>query len=115
MNFILFPTDFLQTIFQAHKSFKSTRSKLKNEVDRIAKVRLRSASSMTSQSSYASDDKLLDEMPKTLKIRPKSASVHKIRKRTEKQLLKKFVQNDIDENEIMDKMKLAQKAIDAHR
>lgn len=54
-------------------------------------------------------------MPKTMKIRPKSANVHKVRKRSEKQLLKKLVENDIDENDIMDKMKMAQKAIDAHR
>lgn len=101
---------------QAFKSFKTTRNKLENEVDRIAKSRLRSASSVTSLStaSHFSDDQLEkeleDELPRTSKLRPKSANIQNAKK-----LVKKYVENDIDESDIMDKMEMAQKAIDAHR
>lgn len=107
---------------QAFKSFKTTRHKLENEVDRIAKARLNSANSVTSLSSasHISDEDQLekgleDEEPKTLKLRPKSANIQKIRKRNAKKLVKKYVENDIDESDIMDKMEMAQKAINAHR
>lgn len=106
---------------QAYKSFKTTRHKLENEVDRIAKARLRSASSVTSLSSasHFSDDQLEKELeneePRTSKLRPKSANIQKIRKRNAKKLVKKYVENDIDESDIMDKMEMAQKAINAHR
>lgn len=108
--------------FQTFKSFKTTRHKLENEVDRIAKAKLRSASSLTSLSSasHLSDDDQLEkelenEEPRTSKLRPKSANIQKIRKRTAKKLVKKYVENDIDESDIMDKMEMAQKAINAHR
>lgn len=48
-------------------------------------------------------------------IRPKSASVQKMRSRNAKKFMRKLLENDIDENDIMDKMQMAQKAIDAHR
>lgn len=51
----------------------------------------------------------------TVKLRPKSASVQKMRSRNAKKLMQKLVENDIDENDIMDKMEMAQKAINAHR
>lgn len=38
-----------------------------------------------------------------------------MRKRNAKKLMRKFVENDIDENDILDKMQMAQKAINAHR
>lgn len=86
-------------------------------MDRIAKVKLRSTSSVTSLSSHFSDDPddFENEEPRIAKFRPKSASIHKIRKRNAKKLVKKYVDNDIDENDIMDKMEMAQKAINAHR
>lgn len=90
-------------------------------MDRIAKARLRSASSVTSLSSASqfSDEHLEKELeneePRTSKLRPKSANIQKIRKRNAKRLVKKYVENDIDESDIMDKMEMAQKAINAHR
>lgn len=51
----------------------------------------------------------------TAKMRPKSASVQTMRNRNAKKLMRKLVENDIDENDIMDKMEMAQKAINAHR
>lgn len=79
-----------------------------------------SASSVTSLSSisHQSDEHLLDQDPQVtqmLKVRPKSASVQKMRKRNAKKLMKKFVENDIDENDIIDKMQMAQEAINSHR
>lgn len=103
---------------KAHKSFDVTRKKLRNEVNRIAKEKLASASSVTSLSSmsYQSDDHdALNEIDKpTVEkpiIRPKSASVQKMRNRNAKKFMRKLVENDIDENDIMDKMQMAQKAI----
>lgn len=90
-------------------------------MDRIAKARSRSAGSVTSHSSVShfSDEQLEkeleDEVPRTSKLRPKSANIQKIRKRNAKKLVKKYVENDIDESDIMDKMEMAQKAMDAHR
>lgn len=98
-----------------------TRKRLRNEVNRIAKVKLASASSVTSLSStsYQSDNHVLNEIDKqtmeTATIRPKSASVQKMRSRNAKKFMRKLVENDIDENDIMDKMQIAQKAINAHR
>lgn len=103
---------------QVHNSFGMTRKKLRSEVDRIAKRKLTSASSVTSLSStpYQSDDQRDNSQNIQLtKIRPKSASVQKMRKRNAKKLMRKFVENDIDESDIMDKMQMAQKAINAHR
>lgn len=94
-----------------------TRKKLRNEVNRIAKEKLASASSVTSLSSasYQSDDQVLNEIGKQAiekaNTRPKSASVQKMRNRNAKKYMRKVVENDIDENDIMDKMQLAQKAI----
>lgn len=109
-------------VLQAHKSFKATRSKLKDEVDRIAKGRLTSASSMTSLSSasHLSDDPMLENdvdqaKQQTKLIRPKSASIQNMRKRNAKKVIKKFVDNDIDENDIMNKMKMAKQVINEHR
>lgn len=106
---------------KAHKSFEKNRKELRNEVDRIAKGKLVSASSATSLSSYQSnqisdhsDESDGEELSKTI-IRPKSASVQKMRKRNAKKLMNKFVENDIDENDIIDKMQMAQKAISSHR
>ncbi|XP_055309235.1 cilium assembly protein DZIP1L isoform X2 [Sitodiplosis mosellana] len=107
-------------IGKAHKSFEKTRKQLRNEVDRIAKGKLASASSATSLSSYQSDH-TFDESDgdgsrKTTKFsRPKSASVQKMRKRNAKKLVNKFVENDIDENDLIDKMQMAHKAINSHR
>lgn len=88
-------------------------------MNRIAKVKLASASSVTSLSSasYQSDDHVFNEkhIPETAKVRPKSASVQKMRSRNAKKFMRKFVENDIDENDIMGKMEMAQKAINAHR
>lgn len=98
-----------------------TRKRLRNRVDRIAKEKLVSASSVTSLSSasYQSDDLMLNEIDKrpreTVTIRPKSASVQKMRSRNAKKFMRKHVENDIDENDIMDKMHMAQKAINVHR
>lgn len=106
------------TAQQANKSFEKTRKKLQNEINRIAKVKLTSASSVTSLSStsYQSDDQSLDQFDgKMLNNRPKSASVEKLRKRNAKKLMRKLVENDIDENDIIDKMQIAQKALNAHR
>lgn len=65
---------------------------------------------------YQSDDQIAEEMnPIKRAARPKSASVQQMRNRSAKKLMKKYVENDIDENDIMDKMKIAQKAISAHR
>lgn len=47
--------------------------------------------------------------------RPKSASVQKMRNRNAKKIIQKLVKKDIDENDIMDKMQMAQKAINVHR
>lgn len=108
-------------VLKAHKSFDVTRKRLQNEVNRIAKEKLASASSVTSLSStsYQSDDYILNEIDKqTLEkasTRPKSASVQKIRNRNAKKFMRKFVENDIDENDIMDKMQMAQKAINVSR
>lgn len=108
-------------ISKAHKSFDVTRKRLRNEVNRIAKEKLASASSVTSLSStsYQSDDQVLNEIDKqTFEkgiARPKSASVQKMRSRNAKKFMRKFVENDIDENDIMDKMQLAQKAINVSR
>lgn len=87
-----------------------TRKRLRNEVNRIAKVKLASASSQ-------SDDNVLNEKQtlETVNIRPKSASVQKMRSRNAKKFMRKFVENDIDENDIMGKMEMAQKAINVHR
>lgn len=103
--------------FQAHKSFGPTRKKIKKEVDRIAREKLQSASSVTSLSStaYQSDDQITDVISPVKRVRPKSASVQQMRKRNVKKLMQKYVENDIDENDIKDKMKIAQKAISAHR
>lgn len=105
---------------QTHRSFEITRKKLTNKVDRIAKEKLLSASSMTSLSSISqqSDEHLPDEdegVTRMVKVRPKSASVQKMRTRNAKKLMKKFVENDIDENDIIDKMQMAQEAINSHR
>lgn len=95
---------------------------MKNEVDRIAKGRLTSASSMTSLSSisHVSDDPILKndidqakQQPKL--IRPKTASLQNIRKRNARKVIKKFVDNDIDESDIMNKMKMAKQVINEHR
>lgn len=102
---------------KTHKSFEKNRKELRNEVDRIAKGKLVSASSATSLSSNQSNqicDDSGDELSKTT-IRPKSASVQKMRKRNAKKLMNRFVENDIDENDIIDKMQMAQKAISSHR
>lgn len=93
---------------------------MKNKVDRIAKEKLSSASGITSLSSasYQSDDQMLkvdQPIERIAKIRPKSASVQNMRTRNAKKLMKKFVENDIDENDIIDKMQMAQKAINSHR
>lgn len=90
-------------------------------MDRMANATLRSASSVTSCSSASqfSDDlfegALEDEEPRTSKLRPKSANIQKIRKRNAKKIVKKYLENDIDESDIMDKMEMAQKAINTHR
>ncbi|XP_031625714.1 zinc finger protein Dzip1 [Contarinia nasturtii] len=109
-----------EEIKKAHKSFESTRKKLRSDIEKIAKVRLASASSLTSLSSYRSDDEHnFNESDETKaqmrKTRPKSASVQQTRKRNAKKLMNKFVENDIDENDIIDKMQMAQKAINSHR
>lgn len=97
-------------IKRAHKSFSATRSKLKAEVEKIAKSKVALASSATSLSEDSKDS---SEEEIKRPQRPKSANVFK---RREKTVLRKFVgTNDIDENELMGKMKMAQKAIDAHR
>lgn len=120
--FSCFRPNFSKLFFhQAHKSFNTTRNKLKSEVDRIAKVKLRSASSVTSLSSLSHDseeqslEELEDERARTAKMRPKSANIKKIRKRNAKNLVKKYVDNDINESDIMNKMEMAQQAINAHR
>lgn len=103
---------------KAHRSFEKTRKQLRNEVDRMAKGKLASANSATSQSSYQSDQILDDsdeEGHRKVKNRPKSASVQRMRKRNAKKLMNKFVENDIDENDIIDKMQMAQAAISSHR
>lgn len=95
-----------------------TRNKVIKEVDRIAKVKLVSGSSITSLSSmtYRSDDQIAgDACSKKKTARPKSASIQQIRKRSAQKLMKKYVEKDINEDDIMDKMKIAQKAIGAHR
>lgn len=108
-------------ILKAHKSFDVTRKKLRNEVNRIAKEKLASASSVTSLSSisYESDENVPNEIEKQpfgkTNARPKSASVHKMRNRNAKKYMRKLVENDIDENDIMDKMQMAQKAINVSR
>lgn len=111
---------FIFQFWQSHRSFEVTRRKLTNKVDRIAREKLLSASSMTSLSSisHQSDEHLLDEdqqFSQIVKERPKSASVQKMRKRNAKKLMNKFVKNDIDENDIIDKMQMAQEAINSHR
>lgn len=95
-----------------------TRKKLRHEVDRIAKEKLASVSSVTSLSSttYQSDDEIIETQKiEAIKNRPKSASVQKMRNRNAKKIIRKIVENDIDENDILDKMQMAQKAINAHR
>lgn len=85
-------------------------------MNRIAKDRLMSASSITSLSSYQSDEQFDDEIESPInRNRPKSASVKHLRKRNAKKLMKKFVENDIDENDIIGKMQMAQQAINTHR
>lgn len=101
-------------IKKAHKTFASTRNKLNSEVERIAKAKLTSASSVTSLSSHRSDDDVTSHedsgnVKRRKNVRPKSA------KRDSSNVLRKFVANDIDESDLMGKMKMAQKAIDAHR
>lgn len=107
-------------IKKAHKSFASTRNKLNSEVERIAKAKMTSASSVTSLSSHRTDDDNdIDDdatsqedhgnVKRRKNVRPKSA------KREPGNVLRKFVSNDIDESDLMGKMKMAQKAIDAHR
>lgn len=98
-----------------------TRKRLRNKVNRIAKEKLASASSVTSLSSisYMSDDHMLNSLDnrisETAIVRPKSASVQKMRSRNAKKFMRKLVKNDIDENDIMDKMQMAQEAINVHR
>lgn len=99
-------------IKRAHRSFKTTRKQLSNEVNRIAKEKLASASSTTS---FSSDQNHKDESHKTNLPRPKSASVQKMRKRKAKKIMNKFVGNDIDENAIIDKMQTAHEVINSHR
>lgn len=75
-----------------------------------------SGSSITSASSMAyQSDEQIDTVSLKRASRPKSASVHQMRERNAKKLMKKYVENDIDENDIMNKMEIAQKAISAHR
>lgn len=78
---------------------------------------MQSASSVTSLSSLTnqSDEQTVKGNSPIKPIRPKSASVQQMRKRNAKKLMDKYVENDIDENDIMDKMKMAQQAINAHR
>lgn len=77
---------------------------------------------MTSLSSmsYQSDDQILQELhtaekPPETKVRAKSASIQNMKKREAKKLMNKFVENDIDEDNIIGNMKMAQKAINSHR
>lgn len=56
-----------------------------------------------------------NQILETTMVRPKSASVHKMRSRDAKKLMRKHVKIDIDENDILDKMQMAQKAINVHR
>lgn len=100
-------------IKKAHRTFASTRNKLNCEVERIAKAKLTSVSSATSLSSHRSDDDATSQDSGHTKrhknIRPKTG------KRSSSNVLRKFVSDDIDESDLMGKMKMAQKAIDAHR
>lgn len=101
-------------IKKAHKTFASTRNKLNSEVERIAKAKLTSASSVTSLSSHRSEDDVTSQedvqhVKRRKNMRPKSAKLDS------GNVLKKFVSNDIDESDLIGKMKMAQKAIDAHR
>lgn len=70
--------------------------------------------------SYQSDDhdvlSAIDKQPfEKSNVRPKSASVQKMRNRNAKKFMRKLVENDIDENDIMDKMQMAQEAINVRR
>lgn len=100
-------------IKKAHRTFASTRNKLNCEVERIAKAKLTSASSVTSLSSHRSDDDVTSQdsghTKRQKNMRPKTG------KRDSSNVLRKFVSDDIDESDLIGKMKMAQKAIDAHR
>lgn len=99
---------------KAHKLFNTTRSKLITEIDRIAKVKLSLASSVTSLSSQDADKVPAVNSVQNNVRRPKSVAKRKTYGTTTN-ILNKFVKNDIDENDILDKMEMAQKAIEAHR
>ena len=90
---------------QTHKSFTTIRNRLKNDVDRMAKSRqhIRTASA----SSLSSTDQNTNTPPRPFSaLRPK---------RRGDAILRKFVQNDINEDELKDKMQKAQQALDSHR
>lgn len=107
--------------FQTNKAFNRTRTKLNDEVERIAKKRLTSASSITSLSSKSqlttdSSDNDDTHQPHTKQLqRPKTASLQNTRSRNAKKLMQKLVENDIDENDILSKMQMAKQVISEHR
>lgn len=101
---------------RTHRSFNITRKQLRNEVNRIAKEKLASASSANSFSSDQTiNESDKDESQKIYSLRPKTASVPKMWKRNDKKIMDKFVGNDIDENDVIDKMKTAHEVINSHR
>lgn len=98
------------------------RKQLRNEIDNMAN-RLVSAStgvlssassvSCNSDGIFQNKNKLNGQIFKN--SRPKSASVQNLRKRNTKKVLNKCVKNDINEDDIMDKMQMVQQAINSHR
>lgn len=107
-------------LFQSNKSFSRARTKLKDEVERIAKGRLTSASSMTSLSSKSQHSTDSSENDGTQQQgsqiqRPKTASLQNTRKRHAKKVMQKLVENDIDESDILNKMQKAKQVINEHR
>lgn len=94
---------------------------MNDEVERIAKKRLTSASSassLSSQSQLSTDSSDNDDnsQQRTKKLqRPKTASLQNTRDRNAKKLMQKLVENDIDEGDILNKMQMAKQVINEHR
>lgn len=74
-----------------------------------------SQTSLSSQHSDICDEEQDQFSAKSARKRPKTANVRKNRQSNGSNALSKLIENDIDENDIMGKMEMAQRAIDAHR
>lgn len=74
--------------------------------------------SLSSKSAHSNDSSDTDEITQKQRgptKRPQTASLQNTRKRQAKKVMRKLVENDIDESDIMNKMEKAKQVINEHR